>query len=180
MKISQRSDSDKELLRGLKNPWCGLRKTVSKHLKVYNCLRSETYWQMSFCLDFRSYSFEAAGPNCFIVLCKILLPWKVIAKSISRSPKRPVQTTPTKFFVWWRHCVAEKCFSTLHRELKSLFVTVRSIVLTTVRIFSFVDFSVRVHNYVCWHVMNICRNIDVLSFFLLSRLYWQPLVCYRT
>lgn len=42
-----------------------------------------------FYLDFCSHLFEGSGPNCLIVLCKILLLPKVITESISVIPKWP-------------------------------------------------------------------------------------------
>ena len=58
-----------------------------------------------FLLDFRSY-VETFGPLCFEVLCKIILIWKFISKSISWSPKRLQKQSKqlAKFVAWWRHC----------------------------------------------------------------------------
>ena len=47
-------------------------------------------------------------------------------------------------------------------------IKVRSIVVTSVRIFSFAVFNKRLHNYVWRHAMNIFININVLAFLVIS------------
>ena len=50
--------------------------------------RSKTHWQINVLLPRFSY-IDVTSPNCFNAPCKILLPTKSTAKSISWSPKRP-------------------------------------------------------------------------------------------
>ena len=72
-------------------------------------LRSEMHWQLFFSLNFRLY-FEAAGPDCFNVFCKILLQSKFLGRIISWSPKR-VSKNGENIGPWhhdvtnqWWHC----------------------------------------------------------------------------
>ena len=50
--------------------------------------RSEKHWQINVLLSLFSY-IDATAPNCFTAPCKIILPTKCTAKSISWSSKRP-------------------------------------------------------------------------------------------
>ena len=63
------------------------------------CQVKHQNWQMLFYLDLHSKFFVATGPNCFIVLCKILLPGKLFDKSISWWPKRPSKQRRTSFLL---------------------------------------------------------------------------------
>ena len=91
---------EKQGFDGKKPNWNAV-KTINKPVVLAEgrkivCEVRRRQWQMFFSLDFRYYFFAATGLTCFIVLCKILLPWKFMDKSISWSPAKTVKQRQPK------------------------------------------------------------------------------------
>ena len=83
-----------------------LKCTLEKHIlrPKQTCLQSQTYWQLFFSLNFRLY-FEAAGPDCFNVFCKILVKSKFqLELFLDHQNGENIGPGHHDITIRWRHC----------------------------------------------------------------------------